>query len=232
MKDKILNMDKETFGKYFDHTLLRAYASNADFELFCKDGINCSAAMLAVNSAMVKLCKGLVKGHNVRVGAAIGFPLGQSTIEAKVFETIDAIKNGADEIDYVINIVELKSKNYSYIEDEMKEIVAICKEKGIISKVIFENCYLEDDEKKLLCEIANRVKPDFIKTSTGFGTGGATFKDIELMRKYADSDVKIKASGGIKTLDDALKMIELGAERVGTSSTISIMEEFIKRKGA
>ena len=227
MKEALLNMPPEKFGKYFDHTLLKAHVSNDDFKRFCEEGVKCCAKILAVNSAALKLCKSLLEGHDIQIGAAIGFPLGQTTVETKAFETIDSIKNGADEIDYVINIVELKSKNYSYIENEMLKIVNICREKNVISKVIFENCYLDDDEKKLLCEISNKVKPDFIKTSTGFGTGGATIKDIELMRKYADSFIKIKASGGIKTFDDAAAMIQAGAERIGTSSTVSIMEEFI-----
>ncbi|MCL2565697.1 MAG: deoxyribose-phosphate aldolase [Defluviitaleaceae bacterium] len=227
MRDNLLKMDIQTFGKYFDHTLLKPSVSNADFELLCKEGINCNAAMLAINSAAVGLCKRLTEGHNIHVGAAIGFPLGQTTVETKVFETMDSINNGADEIDYVINIVELKSKNYNYIKDEMERIVTSCREHGIISKVIFENCYLDDDEKKKLCEIANHVKPDFIKTSTGFGTGGAATSDVALMRAYADYPIKIKASGGIKTFDDAAKMIEAGAERIGTSSTVAIMGEFV-----
>jgi len=230
MKENLLQMDSVAFGKYFDHTLLKPYASNADFEQFCKDGIKCGVKMLAVNSAAVQLCKSLTEGRDIHVGAAVGFPLGQTTIETKLFETADAIKNGADEIDYVINIVELKNKNYSYIENEMKEIVAVCREHGIISKVIFENCYLEDGEKKQLCEIANLVKPDFIKTSTGFGTGGAALKDVALMRQYAEGFIKIKASGGIKVLADVIKMIEAGAERIGTSSTVSIMKEFETKK--
>jgi len=221
-------MDTKTFSQYFDHSLLRASATHSDFEAFCKEGLKYNVKMLAINPAAVVFCKQQVKGHPINIGAAIGFPLGQMTLETKIFETKDAIQKGVDEIDYVIDIVELKSQNYKHIEKEMKSIVAICQENDIISKVIFENCYLTEDEKKRLCDISNRVKPDFIKTSTGFGTGGATVADVKLMRAEADASIKIKASGGIKTLDDALQLIEAGAERIGTSSTVAIIENFVK----
>jgi deoxyribose-phosphate aldolase len=230
MIEKLLGLDPKTFGLYFDHTLLKAYASNIDFEAFCNDGIRCNVKMLAVNPAAVVFCKERVKDCDIHIGAAIGFPLGQSTVETKVFETGDAIKKGADEIDYVINIGELKNGNFRYLEDEMKAIVSVCRENGRVSKVIFENCYLTGDEKKALCDIANKVKPDFIKTSTGFGTGGAAAEDVRLMREYAEPSIKIKASGGIKTFDDTVEMIEAGAERIGTSGTVGIIEEFIRRR--
>lgn len=164
------------------------------------------------------------------MGAAIGFPLGQTTIETKVFEVEYAIKNGADEIDYVINIGQLKDGNLAYIREEMKAIVNASREGGIISKVILENCYLTDDEKMAVCQIAKEVKPDFVKTSTGFGTGGATIADVQLMKKVVGNDVKVKAAGGIRDLNTALKMIEAGAERLGTSSGIKIIEEY-QREG-
>ena len=222
-------MDVKTFGQYFDHSLLKASATRADFEAFCKEGIKYNVKMLAINPAAVVFCKQQIQDHPINIGAAIGFPLGQMTLEAKIFETKDAIQKGVDEIDYVIDIVELKSQNFKHIEEEMKSIVAICRENDVISKVIFENCYLTEDEKKRLCEISNRVKPDFIKTSTGFGSGGATVADIKLMRAEADASIKIKASGGIKSLEDALRLIDAGAERVGTSSTVGIIDDFVKR---
>ena len=227
MNENLLHLEPREFGRYFDHTLLKAFASNADFEAFCRTGIQYNVKMLAVNPAAVAFCKEQVNNHDINVGAAIGFPLGQSTLETKVFETMDSIGKGADEIDYVINITELKNKNYKFIEDEMKSIISVCRENSVISKVIFENCYLTDDEKKRLCEIANQVKPDFIKTSTGFGTGGALISDVKLMRAYAAPEIKIKASGGIKTLDDTMNIIRAGAERIGTSAAASIIEDFI-----
>ena len=182
--------------------------------------------MVAINSTQTKLCKELLKGTDIHVGAAISFPLGQTTIETKVFETKDAIANGADEIDYVINITELKEKNYDYIKEEMTQIVDVCRKHNVISKVIFENCYLTDEDKIKLCEIAFEIKPDFIKTSTGFGTGGATIEDVKLMKSIVKDTVKVKAAGGIRDLDTCLKMIEAGAERIGTSSAIKITEAY------
>ena len=159
-----------TLAKYFDQTLLKPYVSDADFKAFCEESARYHFKMIAINSAPVAKCKAYLKDSDVLVGAAIGFPLGQTTIADKVFETKQAIADGADEIDYVHNIVELKSGNLAYVEREMREIVEVCRAAGKTSKVIFENCYLTDDEKKILCEIALKVKPDFIKTSTGFGT--------------------------------------------------------------
>jgi deoxyribose-phosphate aldolase len=229
--NNFLGMDIKTFGKYFDHTLLSPFAAEADFKNFCREGIRWHVKMLAVNPAAVVYCAEHVKGLGINVGAAVGFPLGQSTVETKVFEAADAIEKGADEIDYVINVAELKNRNYRYIEDEMKALLSVCRENGSILKVIFENCYLTEDEIKDMCEIANNVKPDFIKTSTGFGKGGATVSDVKLMREYAEPGIEIKASGGIKSLKDTAAMIEAGARRIGTSRTVEIMEEFSKIKG-
>ena len=211
---------------YFDHTQIKAYAQKEDFEKLCREADEYGFAMVAINSSPVACCKELLKDSKVHVGAAISFPLGQTTIETKVFETKNAIENGADEIDYVINITELKEKNYDYIKEEMTQIVDVCRKHNVISKVIFENCYLTDEEKIKLCEIALEVKPDFIKTSTGFGTGGATVEDVKLMKSIVKDTVKVKAAGGIRDLDTCLKMIEAGAERIGTSSAIKITEAY------
>lgn len=228
--NEILNgLTAEKLAKYMDQTLLKAYVSDEDFKAFCEEAAKYHFAMVAINSAPVEKCRAFLGDSEVHVGAAIGFPLGQTTIESKVFETRQAIENGADEIDYVINIVELKNRNLSYIEDEMKQIVTICREKGILSKVIFENCYLTEEEKKIMCEIARKAGPDFIKTSTGFGTGGATVPDVRLMKSLAGDAVKVKAAGGIRDLDTALAMIEAGAERIGTSAGVKIVEEFKNR---
>lgn len=214
------------FSKYFDHTCLKPYATRKDMAKLCEEAKKYDFMMVAINSTQTKLCKELLKETDIHVGAAISFPLGQTTIETKVFETKDAIANGADEIDYVINIIELKEKNYDYIKEEMTQIVDVCRKHNVISKVIFENCYLTDEEKIKLCEIALEVKPDFIKTSTGFGTGGATVEDVKLMKSIVKDTVKVKAAGGIRDLDTCLKMIEAGAERIGTSSAIKITEAY------
>ena len=222
-------MEKKDLAQMVDHTQLRAYAVKEDFEKLCKEAADYGFKMVAINSYPVELCSKLLKGTGVHVGAAIGFPLGQTTIENKVHETKQAIENGADEIDYVINIGRLKEKDYDYIEREMTEIVKACREKNILSKVIFENCYLTDDEKIKVSEIAVKVKPDFIKTSTGFGTGGATLEDVKLMKSIVKDEVKVKAAGGIRDLDTFLAMVEAGAERIGTSAGIEIMNEYDKR---
>ena len=222
-------MEKKDLAQMVDHTQLRAYAVTEDFEKLCKEAADYGFKMVAINSYPVKLCSRLLKGTGVHVGAAIGFPLGQTTIENKVHETKQAIEDGADEIDYVINIGRLKEKDYDYIEKEMTEIVKVCRENNILSKVIFENCYLTDDEKIKVSEIAAKVKPDFIKTSTGFGTGGATLEDVKLMKSIVKDGVKVKAAGGIRDLDTFLAMVEAGAERIGTSAGIEIMNEYDKR---
>ena len=229
--DEILRrLTPEKLAGYFDHTQLKAQASIADFKTLCEESRKYGFCMVAINPAPVVLCKSFLEGSGVRVGAAIGFPLGQNTIETKVFETENAIKNGADEIDYVINITELKSRNYAYVESEMHLIVSTCRAYGVTSKVIFENCYLSENEKRELCRIALNVRPDFIKTSTGFGTGGATVEDIWLMKNLVGDEIKIKAAGGVRTLEMAIKCIELGVDRIGSTSCVSIVESFMKRQ--
>ena len=223
-------MTKEQLVKLFDHTCLYAYATEAHMKKLCDEARAYNFAMVAVNSAQVKLCKKFLKDTDVHVGAAIGFPLGQTTIASKVFETVDAIQNGADEVDYVINITELKEGNYDYIREEMRQIVAECRKANVISKVIFENCYLTQEEKEILCKIAQQEKPDFIKTSTGFGTGGATLEDVKLMKSIVGDAVKVKAAGGVRDLETCLAMVEAGVERIGTSAAVKITEEFVSRQ--
>ena len=223
-------MTKEQLVKLFDHTCLYAYATEAHMKKLCDEARAYNFAMVAVNSVQVKLCKKFLKDTDVHVGAAIGFPLGQTTIASKVFETVDAIQNGADEIDYVINITELKDGNYDYIREEMRQIVAECRKANVISKVIFENCYLTQEEKEILFKIALEVKPDFIKTSTGFGTGGATLDDVKLMKSIVGDAVKVKAAGGVRDLETCMAMVEAGAERIGTSAAVKITEEFVSRQ--
>ena len=223
------NLTPAALAQYFDHTLLRANATLEEFDTLCSEAATYGFAMIAINASAVAYCREKLAGSGVRVGAATGFPLGQTTVEDKVYESVNAIKNGAEEIDYVINITQLKAKRYAYLEDEMRRIVAACHEKGVLCKVIFENCYLTDDEKKKMCEIALAVRPDFIKTSTGFGTGGATIDDIKLMLAAVGSEVKVKASGGVRTLDMALELISLGVARIGSSASVTILEDYKKR---
>jgi deoxyribose-phosphate aldolase len=213
-------------NKYFDHTILKPYASFSDIDKIIDECIRYDFRMIAINSAHVRYCKEKLKGFDVHVGAAIGFPLGQTTIESKVFETQKAIDDGCDEIDYVVNLTEVKNGNWNIVEKEMKAIVDICKEQGIICKVIFENCYLDQREIIALSQIARIVGPDYIKTSTGFGTGGATVEDVRLMKEFSGANVKVKAAGGIRDLTSALAMIEAGATRIGSSAGCAIMDEY------
>ena len=220
------NLTREQLAGMMDHTFLKAFAEKKDFEKLCGEAAKNGFAMVAINSVPVKLCRELLKGTKVHVGAAISFPLGQTTIETKAFETKKAIEDGADEIDYVINIGELKMGNYEYIRKEMETIVGICREHGILSKVIFENCYLTKEEIRQAALIAKEVKPDFIKTSTGFGTSGATVEDVKLMKETVGDDVKVKAAGGIRDWATCKAMIDAGAERIGTSNSIEICKGF------
>lgn len=213
-----------------DHTQLAAAATKEQFEQLCREAIEYGFAMVAINPYPVELCAKLLDGSGVRVGAAIGFPLGQTTIDDKVAEATRAIERGAGEIDYVINITELKAGNTAYIEDEMVRIVDACRSHGVLSKVIFENCYLSDDEKRVVAQVAAKVGPDFIKTSTGFGTGGATLPDVDLMREVVGDKVQIKASGGVRTLEDALTFVDHGVTRIGTSAGIALVEELRGRR--
>ncbi|ORF44941.1 deoxyribose-phosphate aldolase [Gilliamella apicola] len=212
-------------SQLIDHTNLKPDATTAMMEKLCQEAKNYHFKMVAINQVQSRLCAQLLKGTGVDIGAAIAFPLGQTTIASKCFETQNAIENGATEIDYVINISELKAGNLQYIEDEMAQIVKICRQHNVVSKVIFENCYLTDEEKISLCKIAVKVKPDFIKTSTGFGTSGATVEDVKLMKNQVGDAVKVKAAGGIRSADTFKKMVAAGAQRIGTSSGIAIIDE-------
>mgnify|MGYP002797383111 FL=1 len=219
-------MTKEELARIFDHTFLKAYASRDDFIQLCNEAKSIGAAMVAINSEPVKLCKELLQGTNIPVGAAISFPLGQTTLDIKLAETKQAIDDGADEIDYVINIGKAKMHDWNYIEQEMRSIVELCHENQVICKVIFENCYLTKEEIVKMAEIAKEVKPDYIKTSTGFGTSGATVEDVRLMKETVGNEVKVKAAGGIRDWKTCQAMIKAGASRIGTSSSLKILEEF------
>lgn len=216
----------EQLAKMIDQTLLKPNVTKEEFNEFLKTSKEYDFKMVAINSVPVTFCKEYLKDTAVHVGAAISFPLGQTTIETKVFETKNAIENGADEIDYVINISELKNGNDAYIEREMQEIVKVCKQHQVTSKVIFENCYLTKEEKIRVCHIALKVLPDYIKTSTGFGVGGATIEDVTLMKSIVKDKIKVKAAGGIRDLKTALEFIEAGASRIGTSAGVKIIEEY------
>ena len=192
-----------------------------DIKLLCDDAIKYKVASVCIAPAFVKQAKNYV-GNKMKICTVIGFPNGYMTTEAKAFETGDAIKNGADEIDMVINIGKLKEKNYSYVENEIAAIKKACG--GKILKVIIETCLLTNEEKIKMCEIVSRAGADFIKTSTGFSSAGAKPEDIALFKKHVGKNVKIKAAGGISSLEDAWEFINLGADRLGTSRIVKILK--------
>lgn len=205
-----------------DHTLLSQTATWEEIKKICDDGMKYKTASVCIPASYVKRAKEYV-GDKLPICTVIGFPNGYSTAETKCFETADAVKNGADEIDMVINIGWLKDKKYAELTDEIKRVKAACG--GKILKVIIETCLLTDDEKIEMCRIVTESGADFIKTSTGFSVAGATFDDIALFAKYVGPNVKIKAAGGISSVADAEKFISLGASRLGTSRIVKIVKE-------
>ena len=215
----------------FDHTNLKPYADHEAFEQLCLEARENGYAMVAINSAPVAECKALLQGSSVHFGAAISFPLGQTTIETKCAETENAIRCGADEIDYVVNLSAVKNGDWDYVAREMRTLVKLCRENGVLIKVIFETCYLTEAEITILAQIARRERPDFVKTSTGFGTAGATAHNVALMKRIVGDEVKVKAAGGIRTWEQCRQMILAGAERIGTSCAARILEGFDADRG-
>ena len=219
-------LTKEAVAAMIDHTNLKATATREDIRRLCEEAKTYHFASVMVNSAFTALCAELVKGTDVLVGTVAGFPLGQMSTAAKVFEAETAIADGADEIDYVVNVSDVKDGRWDLVKDEMEKITDACHSRGAGCKVIFENCYLTKEEIARLAGIAKEVKPDFIKTSTGFGTGGATPEDVRIMKEIAGNDVKVKAAGGIRDWASCKAMIEAGAERIGASAGKQILDEF------
>ena len=208
-------------NKYIDHTNLKNTATLKDIEKLCNEAIKYKFASVCVYPYYVPLAKSLLKDSNVEVCTVIGFPSGMATKEVKVYEAIDAVEKGATEIDMVINIAALKNKDYNYVKEEIEEIRDAID--GKVLKVIIETCLLTDKEIIKMTEICNETFVNFIKTSTGFSTGGAKVDDIELINKYRNEVLEIKASGGIKDIDTAYDMINAGATRIGTSSGVELM---------
>ena len=213
-------MDKQEILRRLDHTLLKQTATWEQIKAICEEGMSYRTASVCIPPCFVKQASEFVEG-GVAVCTVIGFPNGNTTTETKVFETRDAVKNGADEIDMVINVGDVKAGNYEKVLAEIQAIKSACD--GKLLKVIIETCLLTEEEKIKMCEVVTASGAEYIKTSTGFGGGGATFADVELMRKHVGADVKVKAAGGISSLEDAEKFIELGAERLGTSRLIALL---------
>ncbi len=209
-------------AKYIDHTNLKADATKKDIEKLCKEAIQYDFKTVCINPSYIAYAKDLLANSDVGVCTVIGFPLGQMTTKAKVFEAKDAIESGADEVDMVINIAKLKDADYEYVTNEIREIKEACGKHCL--KVIIETCLLTDEEKKMACKCIMDAKADFVKTSTGFSLSGATFHDVELLKSCVQDKCFVKAAGGVKTHEDMLKMIELGADRIGTSSGVKLMQ--------
>lgn len=215
-------MNRKELCATVDHTLLKQTATWKEIQALCDDAIAFGTASVCIPPCYVRQAHEYVQGK-MAICTVIGFPNGNNTTASKVFETRDAIENGADEVDMVINIGMLKAGEKEYVEDEIRRIKAAAGDK--ILKVIIETCLLTDEEKNAMCEIVTRAGADFIKTSTGFSTAGATFADIELFAKHVGPNVKIKAAGGISTLEDAEKFLDLGASRLGTSRIVKLLKQ-------
>ncbi|WP_236897460.1 deoxyribose-phosphate aldolase [Clostridium beijerinckii] len=211
-------------AKYIDHTILKPEATVEDVKKLCKEAKEYNFASVCVNGCYAKLVSTELMGTDVKTCVVVGFPLGAMTKESKAFETNQAIENGATEIDMVINVGALKDKNYSLLKEDIEAVVNAAKGKALV-KVIIETCLLSDEEKVKACEIAKEAKADFVKTSTGFSSGGATKEDIALMRKTVGPDLGVKASGGVRDFKAAMEMINAGASRIGSSNSIAIVNE-------
>ena len=212
-----------SIASYIDHTLLKQDATGEQIDRLCAEAAQYHFASVCVNPYYVARCVKNLKGTDVKVCTVVGFPLGATTTETKVFETLQAIATGATEIDMVINVCALKSGHIKGVEQDIQALVAACEGKALL-KVIIETCLLTDEEKVLACQIAKRCGADFVKTSTGFSTGGATVEDIALMRETVGPEMGVKASGGIRDYARAKAMVEAGATRIGASAGIAIVE--------
>ena len=210
-------------NKLIDHTALKPNTNKESILKLIAEAKTYDFASVCVNPCWVALAHQKLKNTDVKVCTVIGFPLGANTTEVKVFETKDAIEKGAQEIDMVINIAMLKDKEYDYVENEIHQIVEAAKDKAIV-KVIIETCLLTDEEKIKACELSQKAGADFVKTSTGFSTGGATVHDIALMRKTVGAEMGVKASGGVHTHEEALAMVEAGATRIGASAGVKLLK--------
>jgi len=215
-------MDRKALAKTMDHTILKATATPEQVKTICLEAIEIGAASVCVNPANIALARSLLEDSDVKVCSVVGFPLGANTTESKAFETRDAVAKGADEIDMVINIGALLAGDSVSVLKDIKAVVEASE--GALVKVIIETCYLDDDQKQLACVLAKEAGADFVKTSTGFGTGGATVSDIKLMREAVGNEMKVKASGGIRDFTAAVEMLEASADRLGVSASLTILD--------
>ena len=222
------NFSKERFAKMIDYTLLKPTTTKEDIIKLCKEAKKYGFAAVCVNPIYVSLASSLLKNSKIKTCTVIGFPLGANKTQTKVFEAERAVMDGAQEIDMVMNMGMFKAESYSFVREDIASVVKAVKPMGILVKVIIETCYLTHEEKIKACRIVEAAGADYVKTSTGLG-GGATVADVRLIRSVVGGRLGVKASGGIRTLKRALAMVKAGATRIGTSSGVKIMEEFIRR---
>lgn len=215
------------YAKYCDHTVLRAYTTSEKVKEFCKEGVEYGAASICVNPVHVKLVHECLAGTEVKTSAVIGFPLGANKTVIKAMEATEAVRDGADEIDMVINIGALREGNTQFVYEDIKAVVDAAKKENpeVLVKVIIETCYLTDEEKITACKLSCDAGADFVKTSTGMGTGGATVHDLKLMIKAVDGKCKVKASGGVDNREKAFEFISAGADRLGVSRVPQIVND-------
>lgn len=219
-------MTEKKLNKYFDHTLLKPEATPEQIDALCKEAISSDFYSVCVNSCYVPQVFKALSGSDVKTCSVVGFPLGACSTETKSFETKNACENGASEVDMVINVGMLKSGKHEYVKDDIADVVKTAHSFDALVKVIIETCLLSDDEIIKACELSEAAGADFVKTSTGFNSGGAKVSDVRLMKKTVGDRLKVKASGGIRDLETVEAMIEAGADRIGASAGVSIMEEF------
>ena len=211
------------FNKYFDHTNLKPEATRDDIRKLCEEAKTNDFASVCVNGIYTAYAKECLAGSDFKTCVVVGFPLGAMSTDAKAYETRKAVEDGADEIDMVISVGQLKAGSYDEVYEDVKAVREACQ--GKVLKLIFENCLLTDEEKIKACEIAVRAGVDYVKTSTGFSSGGATISDVALMKAHVDGKCKVKAAGGIRDYNTAIAMIDAGADRLGTSATVKIVNE-------
>lgn len=217
-------LTKKNLAGLLDSTYLKPFGAPEIIDDLCKEAAEYGFASVAVNGSEVERCASLLKGTGVKVTAVAGFPLGQMSMDAKIYEVRDVLAKGAGEVDIVQNVRRLQAGDLKYVLEELTLFARLCREVGATSKVILENCYLSETEKLLSCKLACEAGVDFVKTSTGFGSGGATLADVALMRAAVGPDKGVKAAGGIRTLDDALAMLRAGATRIGTSAGRALVD--------
>ena len=217
-------MDKAQIAKMIDHTILKPEATEKEVLKLCKEAVEYNFASVCINPSMVPVAATALEGTDVEVCTVIGFPLGATTTEVKAFETKDVIEKGATEVDMVINVGKLKERDLEYVKNDIKAVVEAAKDKAL-TKVIIETCLLTDEEKVIACQLSKEAGADFVKTSTGFSTGGATAEDVALMRKTVGPHIGVKASGGVRTHEDMVEMVKAGANRIGTSNGVKLLQK-------